>query len=489
MTDNIDPRNMIRAATSRDPELGEVLRKYYERKFTPDSLPSQIVDDEESIPDLPDYAKVDFTLGRGAGQWVDSYVEYARTVSPLTPDLFHESAALWLASTAIARRLVFRLSNEVVFYPNLFIIWVAATTLYRKSTALNIAQNLAQDTFPFLLAHQDTTPEAFLSDLAGMEPANYASLPLFEKESWQKERNFAAQRGWILDEISGLLAGAGRDYNAGLLEALLRLYDCPPVFTRSTMGRGHIKVRNAYLTLIGASTPAAMSQYFSGMSLWDKGFWPRFAILTPKYRPDWQDATATERPGGLQKDLERLFQRLPNDTKWPDPPRQLHVNLGPEVIKTYNNYYRALSGDLLTDDLPLQLWPVYGRLPAQAFKISMILAALDWQSGNIPTIELPHFIRGLEIAENWRESAHRAIAKTNETETARIYERILRQVAKRMPGGATLRDIYKGVAGKTPGEIELAISEMVSINMLAVKPTGEVRGRGRPTEHYVLPTE
>lgn len=142
---------------------------------------------------------------------------HARTVSPMTPDLFHQSAALVLASTAIARRLVLRMFYGDVF-PNLFVLWLAVTTLWRKTTALDVARKIARAVFPHLLFAQETTSEALLSDMAGNEPANFGNMSMGDLELWQAERNFAAQRGLIADEMSGTLAGAGKDNNAGLAD-------------------------------------------------------------------------------------------------------------------------------------------------------------------------------------------------------------------------------------------------------------------------------
>ena len=136
-------------------------------------------------------------------------------------------------------------------FPNLFVCWIAPTTLWHKTTGLNIARRIAHESFPWLLAPQDMTPEAFLSDLAGREPTNLATMSSEDQKLWQLERDFCAQRGLAMDEMSGLMASAGRDYNAGLLEAFMRFYDCEPLNERSTRGQGRVVVRDAYLTMTG----------------------------------------------------------------------------------------------------------------------------------------------------------------------------------------------------------------------------------------------
>lgn len=455
-------------------------------------LPASNTISPTDMPALPDYARIDPEMGRGASAWLDAYTKYAHSVSPMTPDIFHESAGLCLASIAIARRLVLKMPFGEIF-PNLFVIWLAGTTLYRKTTGLNVARELARDAFPHLLAAQDTTPEAFLADMSGQQPSNFASLPLFEQDAWQKERNFCGQKGWMLDELSGLLAGAGRDYNAGLMESLLRFYDCDPNYTRSTMGKGRIVVKNSYLSVIGASTPAAMAPHLGAESLWSNGWWPRYAILTPEKRPEWEKPTAEDRPGELKAQLLALYNRLPNDAAWPEPHKTLTVGLGAGVLDAWENYNKALSYDLLTDDLPGQLHGAYGRLPAHTLKIALILAALDWASSSSPSpkprIDMAHLARAVTIAEGWRASVHRAIDMANQTESVRLLERMRKIIAKFGQKGATIRDIYKQMKDKRPAEIEAALYEMTTAGEVEEIPQAEGRGPGKPTKRFHLVRE
>jgi hypothetical protein len=437
-------------------------------------------------PALPGWARLDPAEGRGAGVWVDSYVESARCVSPMTPTLFHESAALWLASVAVARRLVLRLDHADL-YPNLYVAWFAATTLWRKSTALDFCRGIARAVFPHLLAPSDTTPEAFLSDLAGMEPTNLEKLPDDVRAMWRAERNFAGQRGLCLDEMSGLLATAGRDYGQGLIEAFLRLYDSYPLFVKSTRGQGRVAVRDSYLSVLGASTPAAMAEHL-GARLWDMGFWPRFALLAPEAeRPEWQSCkgVSVETRVALVSTLRTLYERLPMAT-WPETPQAVGVTLGYGVFEAWERYGKACGFELLTTDLDCRLWGTYGRLPTQGLKVAMLLAALDWGDTPEPCITLAHLARAVEITETWRASAHRVITTGQAGEYGRLRVRILRQLAIAGEDGSTFRDIYRQMQDVKPIEIEETLQQMTTaedVEELAVT-TGK-RG-GRPTKRYKL---
>jgi hypothetical protein len=66
------------------------------------------------IPPLPASASLDLSLAAGAAVWLDTHVGYASAVCPMLPPIFHESAALWLASVAVARRLCVSISGRPI---------------------------------------------------------------------------------------------------------------------------------------------------------------------------------------------------------------------------------------------------------------------------------------------------------------------------------------------------------------------------------------
>jgi len=436
-----------------------------------------------NMPELPENVALDPSIGIGAGSWIDDYINYARCVSPMTPDLFHESAALVLGGIAIARRLVLKMPFGNIF-PNLFVLWIAITTLFRKTTSLDLSRQLARHVFQFLLAAQDTTPEAFLSDLAGKEPTGWDKMTQSEQAGWNDQKNYSAQQGWVLDEASGLLAGFGRDYNAGLLETLMRLYDCEPYFRRSTRGQGIITVRNSYLSLLGASTPAALAEHLTKDILWNNGFWPRFVLLTPEIsRPKWAEPKDTEQPAALADGLDGLFNRLP-PVKWPNPPEPRTVSLAPDVMKAWKKYNKVLSYDLLTDGLDNRLFAAYGRLPTQCLKVGMILSAFDWDGKAAPQIELPHFARAQEITETWRASVHRTLEAAVESGITRLEKRLIRLITLSGPNGISLRDLCKALKDKQPSEIEAALYELERGGIIEMFETKPGKEGGRPTKKW-----
>lgn len=391
---------------------------------TAQSASAVVTDEQPSIQMLPAEVQLNSVPRADAGNWIDIYVDHVTKIVPMTPHLFLEASALWLASVVVARRLVVPMPFAAI-YPNLWIMWIATTTLYRKSTAMNIARAIGRKHFAHLFLAGRATPEALFADLAGQEPTNYDRMTEDERRQWDGGRDYAAQRGLALDEASALLSSTSRDYNAGLLEDFLRLYDCEELAQRITRSQGLISVHNAYLPILASSTPVALASYLRDNQLWSMGWWPRYAILTPdpglpEYRET--DYLATE-PAALAGTLRHLDERLPQ-AQWPDRPTPLTVTLGEKVLPSWKTYNKTMSYDLLLDPaLDERLHGLYGRMPTHAIKVAMLLAALDWPADRVaPQIELHHLARAVDIAERWRASAHRALGQATQTEAGTLRE-------------------------------------------------------------------
>jgi hypothetical protein len=366
---------------------------------------------------------------------------------------------------------------------------LAPTTLYRKSTSMDVAKHIARKAFSYLLTSQEMSAEGFMSDMAGYEPANLEKLTQQQKERWQKGRDYAAQKGLVLDEASGLLAGAGRDYNAGLIEALLRFYDCDEDYTRTTRGQGLVIIRNASLSILGSSTPAAMAPHLASDRLWSMGWWPRFGIVTPETeRPKWQEPQPTVEPQRLVDELKRLYERLPA-SQWIQPAGALFVDLDDVALRNWTAYNRWASYDSLTDELDHKLYGTYGRLPTQVIKVSILLAAMDWSTQyDRPYIDAPHLARAINIVEQWRLGAHQALIGAASTDDDVTIQRVRKTIAKFGGKGCTMRNLSKALRDMRPGALLMAVEQLIRLGEVE-KESQKQEGRGRPTELVRMVTE
>ncbi len=447
-------------------------------------------DDEEDIFDVPPLPEpvqdlINSDLAAQAGTWIDDYVAYAANVSPMTPVSFHESAALWLVSSSVARRVVLNMAFDHI-YPNLWFAWVAPSTLFGKSTSMNLARRIALQAFPHLLTAEDMTPEGLIGDMSGREPNNLAQMTLQEQTAWQDRRDFAGQRAWTMDEFSGLLASAGRDYNAGLIETLMRFYDCTEKYSRLTAGRGMQTIKHSYLTLLSASTPTALTQHLMSERLWSMGWWPRFALLAPESnRPAWQEPKAQPPPDQLVTRIRTIYKRLPEPT-WPEPTPDIPARLVGDSFQIWNRYNKALRYELLDSDcLDQRFWAAYGRMPVHALKVATILAILDWPEGEeLPPVYPRHVMRAMQIVEGWRRSAHRVLDLASNQAENNLQQRVVQLITKN-PGGMTLRDVYKRMKRTKPKKIESMLDDLVLRGELRQIDYQNPRG-GPKTQKYVV---
>jgi hypothetical protein len=455
------------------------------------------------VPELPQAARLtpaQERAGQESGQPVNDYIAYASSMSERTPRLFHEANGLWLWAVGIAGRARLQLRHGNV-YPNLYVLGVADTTLYAKSTSLDIVIQLITECFPHLLLANDFTPEAMLADLAGREPANLNSADLTERDRalWKAGRNFAAQRGLVVEEASAFLAGLRRDYMTGMAEILLRFYDCPPLYRRNTRGSGFVVVRQAQLSIIGMTTPARL-QGAEVRTAWHDGLFARFALLTPEAPParpgDDYERPRPPYPPRLVETLTHLAQTLLPVPTFPAPVEVRTVEMTDEAKAAWWQCCVAVTYDLLVSQNPppQQLWGTYGRLATQALKVALIVAIADWAGGvqSAPQVTLAHYARGQMVAESWRASAHRLLNTLTGGQVAAEHsqeDRLMQRIRAAGSAGVAARDVYRSLKLRR-ADLDLLVAGLIRDGLVAEIEIPSPRGPsalGYRAAEYVAP--
>jgi hypothetical protein len=405
------------------------------------------------VPALPEPARLTSEQQAQAetvGRWLDDYVQWAGRAANETPLTFHLGAGLYLAAVAVGRRLYIHTPWRQAVFPNLYLMLVAVSTYYRKSAGLSLAGEVARLAVPHMLMPQPGSPENFMAMLGGVLPPNFSDIPYEDRARLEKGNRYAAQRGLLRDELSGLFKSMGRDYMAGLKELIMTLYDCPAYLDSNTNNKGLVVIRDAALSILGAATPAELATALSP-SDWFNGNLARFALLTPE--PDYRERDALQNspvPTDLAQRLRRLHERLP-EPPLPDALGEkrvseawsLSADIWPHCF-AYEKALRAMTAP--TSSLDDRLRATYGRLHVQAIKVAILLAALDWADDPAgkpqPHVTAAHWFRAEMIVEDWRASAHRLLADLGENEEGRLEARIL-SFLRGCGGSATVRDIYR----------------------------------------------
>lgn len=415
-------------------------------------------DVEITIPALPAAAvlsKEAEAAGSFVGAWVDDVLDWAKHRSPMTPETFLLAGTLFSLGLAISRRVCVHIHGPV--FPHFYILWVARTSVYRKTTGLSAIYDLIYKAMPHMLFPEELTPEAFILTSAGHRPSNYDNLGAYAKKMVDKGVIHAAQRGLILDEASGLFAQGKKDYMAGSEEMWLRGFDAPPMYTRETKNDGRMIINALAFSLLGATTPAAFIRSVPTDG-WDTGLTARFLLCFPESRLPYSSgqlsASDYEPPTDLVKRLAALYNALPlpeqnkalESNELPPKLPTLWATVDKAVFGPLSAYSQALAYDLIWDgNLDSRLHGNYSRLPVYTQKIMLALAAIDWadaKSHGEIRITLGHYARAQQITELFRASLHRLVAGLSQTREAEQEDQILAHLEK-FPEGETERDILR----------------------------------------------
>lgn len=446
------------------------------------------------VPDLPENARLSpeqMKQAQTVGTWLDDYLRWAGSAANETPLAFHLGAGLYLAAIAVGRRLYIQTPWRQQVFPNLYLMVVAVSTYYRKSAGLSLASEVARLAIPHMLMPQPGSPENFMSMLGGVLPPNFSDIPQQDRARLEKGNRYAAQRGLLRDELSGLFKSMGRDYMAGLKELIMTLYDCPAYLDSNTNNKGLVVIRDAALSILGAATPAELATALSSAD-WFNGNLARFALLTPE--PDYVERPApkeSQTPTDLANRLNRLHEKLP-EPPLPDALGEKKSSeawsLSADIWSACHAYEQALRAMTAPNSsLDDRLRAIYGRLHVQAIKVATLLAALDWADGDDasqrPKVTAAHWYRAQSITEDWRASAHRLLADLGENEEGRLEARVL-GLLRTCGGSATVRDIYRTL--RSPRKTVLEALKALEDDGRVLRVQNAYSGRGRPPEKYEL---
>lgn len=391
--------------------------------------------------------------------WLDAYIAFGLAAAPMTPRSFHEAAGLFAVSVAIARRLVFR-SGTGGTSPNLFLLQIAPPAIYKKTTGLNVMADLLDAAgLSHLLLANSVTPQALTRELSTSVPPEVEDYDDERRGEWLRERAFAAQRGWFLDEAAGLFDSFEREYNTGLHLLILRLYDCAERLREQTAARGRVSVQRAYISLLGATTPDTIRRHFNNRTLWGSGLWSRFGLVVPDTAPVYHPRPPKMAlPLTLIAGLRRIFdlfpcphaewvlgegegaRRRPSVTLWGvvEPSEAVFAE---GVLDALDAYARAVGFTLLQEGgVEATLWSAYDRLGGHAIKLALLLATLDAEQ--LPVrVEPRHAARAVEIAETWRAALHQIWSEGAATEETTLADRLLASLERVAPQGLSTREL------------------------------------------------
>ena len=227
-----------------------------------DLIPDRIKPIQIGIPELPVSVRHDPKLAAMASPWLDAYIQFSQIWSPRAHDDFHESVGLWLLSTVAARRVAVDFGKRR--FTSLYIALASRTSVFAKSTTAEIAQDVLQVAgLSYILAPDDSTPQAFVKGMTHHVPTDWDDLPIEKRDERKRKLAFAAQKGWYFDEFGQKVSAMMRDggFMADFRGLLRKFDDTPDVYEYDSISRGSDIANAPYLALLANLTPADLKPF------------------------------------------------------------------------------------------------------------------------------------------------------------------------------------------------------------------------------------
>lgn len=163
--------------------------------------------------------------------WLDKYVETIRKYTD-APTAFFKASAYWCAGAALGN-LVWTPWGTSKITPNLYIIIVADSARYHKSTVKNFAVNVLRNSM----------------DTKHMLPGKGSTEGFVEAL-------ISAEHGYIFfDELKGWIDNSKREYAMGADSLIMQLHEVGPKDLIRTKGGGFIKISdNSIISFLACTT-------------------------------------------------------------------------------------------------------------------------------------------------------------------------------------------------------------------------------------------
>lgn len=187
-------------------------------------------------------------MSRLCKDWLKTYMQYTRHLE--APDAFH----FWSGVAAIAGALRGKVWVDMGFFqwkPNFFIIFVAKPGLIQKSTSMGVSMDMLRQVDGIHFGPNSTTWQAITDSFA--QASEIVQLPGDGGDYEMSCLTIAASElGTFLDPK-----------NKDMVDMLVDLWDGRNVpWTRTTRGEGTKVIRNPWINIIGATTPAWLENNF-----------------------------------------------------------------------------------------------------------------------------------------------------------------------------------------------------------------------------------
>lgn len=322
--------------------------------------------------------------------FVEHYIEWAKTLGDAAWQ-YHQAGAFIILSSLLSGAVKLPTSFGTVV-PNLWFMILADTTLTRKTTAMDVAIGMLTDIDSDAILATDGSIEGLLTAISTRP--NRPSI-------------------FLRDEFTGLVEAMGkREYYAGMLETLTKLYDGK--FLRRILRKETIEVRDPILILFAGGIKSRMMELLNNEHI-ISGFLPRFIVITAeadvtKLKPI---GPPTKKTTGERDKLldylrmlyEHYWQRT-SPTKSEDGTsvkmaKTWQAELTKEAWFRYNQIEMGMVQHALDHPHPSIMTPTMDRLCKSGLKCALLIAASREPADKV-TVTVQDIIKAFYYVEQWQ---------------------------------------------------------------------------------------
>lgn len=364
------------------------------------------------------------------------YYDYAKELTD-SPEHFHLFVGMGIIGTAIGRNAWIPF-GAVNLYPNIFMVLLASSSFYRKSTSLSIGRDLLRQTFTNMAMPEHLTLEKMFDILERSPTACFFPM-----------------------EFASFIGMTERSYNEGMMSIITELFDNPPDYKRSTKGGGDQVIEKPFTSILSASTFEWFNKKIKQSDIYG-GFLARF-IFVPAYKrsnfmafPPEKDVVKTKK---LKKSLGSIA-RIKGKVVFND-----------DCKRIYTNWLKAHEDQLMNHPKEGLLSGFMTRLAVYALKFSMI-----YHLSENTSLELkPQSIyRGILAVEYLKAKLFKLADETFSTPLDRELRRAYNHIKK--GGGITMRDFYRSM-GIRSREANLVRDDLLARDLIYFKD-GKMQVKG-----------
>lgn len=347
--------------------------------------------------------------------FIEEYVEWAKTLGDAAWQ-YHEVGAFTILSSLIAGYVKVPTSFGIMV-PNLWFMILADTTLTRKTTAMDLAIDIVQEVDSNSVLATDGSIEGLFSSL-GTRPGRPSVF--------------------LRDEFSGLLESmVKKDYYAGMMETLTKLYDGK--YQKRILRKEIIEVKDPVLIIFAGGIKSRVQSQLTYEHV-GSGFLPRFLFVSAesdisKLRPMGPPSEATL--GGREIIITKLQalhayytshriirvagRDVPAAPDW-------RVKLTPEAWQRYNKFEADMVEFAMQTTIQDIMVPMMDRMSKSGLKMASLLAATHMKDNVV--VEESDMIKAISYIERWRPYSVDILKNIGKSTYERSVEQVLRSIEK-----------------------------------------------------------